>query len=233
MTFPYSTVSVSFNALPFAVTFSFTASLSACSVKLSPALGTTEIFAAPSFTAKVKSSAFLVTSTSIVFATPSRVTFTGTTFLPSLSVTFPYSTVSVSFNALPFAVTFSFTASLSACSVKLSPALGTTEIFAAPSFTAKVKSSAFLVTSTSIVFATPSRVTVTDTTFLPSFSLIGPYVTLSVGLRASPFAVTFSFTFAWSASVKLSPATGAFEISTGFVASFTANANSLTSTFTI
>ena len=92
MIFPYSTVSVSFNALPFAVTFSFTASLSACSVKLSPALGTTEIFAAPSFTAKIKSSAFLVTSTSIVFATPSRVTFTGTTFLPSLSAIAPYST---------------------------------------------------------------------------------------------------------------------------------------------
>ena len=181
----------------------------------------------------MKSSAFLVTSTSIVFATPSRVTFTGTTFLPSLSVIFPYSTVSVSFNALPFAVTFSFTASLSACSVKLSPALGTTEIFAAPSFTAKVKSSAFLVTSTSTVFATPSRVTVTGTTFFPSFSLIGPYVTVSVGLRASLFAVTFSFTFAWSSAVKLSPATGVFEISAGFVASFTANVNSLTSTSTI
>ena len=45
-------------------------------------------------------------------------------------------------NALPFAVTLAFTASLSACSVKLSPTLGTTDIFAAPSFTAKVKSSA-------------------------------------------------------------------------------------------
>ena len=231
VTFPYSTVSVSFNTLPFAVTFSFTASLSACSVKLSPALGTTEIFAAPSFTAKVKSSAFLVTSTSIVFATPSRVTFTGTTFLPSFSIIFPYATVSVSFNTLPFAVTLAFTVPLSA-SDNSAPTLGSTEISAA-SVTAKVKSSAFLVTSTSIVFATPSRVTVTGTTFLPSFSLIGPYVTLSVGLRASPFAVTFSFTFAWSSAVKLSPAAGAFEISTGLSESFTANANSLTSTFTI
>ena len=44
-------------------------------------------------------------------------------------------------NALPFAVTLAFTASLSACSVKLSPALGSLEIFAA-SVTAKVKSSA-------------------------------------------------------------------------------------------
>ena len=96
-----------------------------------------------------------------------------------------------------------------------------------------MNSSAFLVTSTSTVFATPSRVTVTGTTFLPSFSLIGPYVTVSVGLRASLFAVTFSFTFAWSASVKLSPATGVFEISAGFVTSFTANVNSLTSTSTI
>ena len=137
-------------------------------------------------------------------------------------------------NALPFAVTFSFTFAWSSA-VKFSPATGAFEIstgFVA-SFTAKVKSSAFLVTSTSIVFATPSRVTVTGTTFLPFLSSIGPYVTLSVGLSDSPFAVTFSFTFAWSASVKFSPATGAFEISTGFVASFTANANSLTSTSTI
>ena len=96
-----------------------------------------------------------------------------------------------------------------------------------------MNSSAFLVTSTSTVFATPSRVTVTGTTFFPSFSLIDPYVTVSVGLRASPFAVTFSFTFAWSSAVKFSPTTGVFEISAGFVASFTANANSLTSTSTI
>ena len=45
-------------------------------------------------------------------------------------------------NALPFAVNLAFTASLSACSVKFSPTLGSTEIFAAPSFTANVKSSA-------------------------------------------------------------------------------------------
>ena len=134
-------------------------------------------------------------------------------------------------NALPFAVTLAFTVPLST-SDNSAPTLGSTEIFAA-SVAAKVKSSAFLVTSTSIVFATPSRVTVTGTTFLPFLSSIGPYVTVSVGLSDSPFAIIFSFTFAWSASVKLSPATGAFEISTGFVASFTANVNSLTSTSTI
>ena len=133
-----------------------------------------------------------------------------------------------------FAVTFSFTFAWSSA-VKLSPATGVFEISAGfvASFTANVNSSAFLVTSTSTVFATPSRVTVTGTTFFPSFSLIGPYVTVSVGLRASLFAVTFSFTFAWSSAVKLSPATGVFEISAGFVASFTANVNSLTSTSTI
>ena len=147
---------------------------------------------------------------------------------------FPYSTVSVPFSASPFAVTFSFTFAWSA-SVKFSPTTGAFEISTGlpGSFTANVKSSAFPVTSTSTVFATPSRVTVTGTTFLPFLSSIGPYVTLSVGLSDSPFAVTFSFTFAWSASVKFSPATGAFEISTGFVASLTANANSLTSTSTI
>ena len=44
-------------------------------------------------------------------------------------------------NVLPFAVTLAFTVSLSA-SDNFAPTLGTTEIFAAPSFTPKVKSSA-------------------------------------------------------------------------------------------
>ena len=81
------------------------------------------------------------TGTSISLVIPSRVTFTGTTFLPSFSVIFPYSTVSVSLSSSPFAVTLAFTFAWS-FSVKLSPTLGSTEIFAAPSFTANVKSSA-------------------------------------------------------------------------------------------
>ena len=81
------------------------------------------------------------TGTLISLVIPSRVTFTGTTLSPSFSVIFPYSTVSVSLSSSPFAVTLAFTFAWS-FSVKLSPTLGSTEIFAAPSFTAKVKSSA-------------------------------------------------------------------------------------------
>ena len=119
------------------------------------------------------------TGTLTVFSTPLRVTVTGTTFLPSFSAIVPYFTVSVSLSASPFAVTFSFTFAWSSA-VKLSPATGTFEILAGfvSSFTANVNSSAFLVTSTSIVFATPSRVTVTGTTFLPFLSAIAPYSTV-------------------------------------------------------
>ena len=119
------------------------------------------------------------TGTLTVFSTPLRVTVTGTTFLPSFSAIVPYFTVSVSLSASPFAVTFSFTFAWSSA-VKLSPATGTFEILAGfvSSFTANVNSSAFLVTSTSIVFATPSWVTVIGTTFLPFLSAIVPYSTV-------------------------------------------------------
>ena len=82
------------------------------------------------------------TGTSISFETPSRVTVTLTYVLPSFSVIFPYITVSVSLSASPFAVTLAFTVPLSV-SDNSAPTLGSTEIFAAPSVTAKVKSSTF------------------------------------------------------------------------------------------
>ena len=141
-TFPSSSNFLSFTCVP---SGTFTASLTFCT---SSAFVTFPSFTGVSLNFAVSAVGVVFaavspsTGTSISLVIPSRVTFTGTTFLPSLSVIFPYSTVSVSFNALPFAVTFSFTASLSAFSVKLSPTLGSTEIFAAPSFTANVKSSA-------------------------------------------------------------------------------------------
>ena len=179
-----------------------------------------------SFTANVNSSACLVTSTSIVFATPSRVTVTGTTFLPSFSVIFPYSTVSVSFSASPFAVTFSFTFAWSSA-VKLSPATGDFEISAGfvASFTANVNSSACLMTSTSIVFATPSRVTVTETTVLSCSCVTLPNSTLSPSFNDSPLTSKFSLTFSLSSSFKSSPIVGVFGISIGFVESFTPTVN--------
>ena len=181
-TFPLSTNAFVGSACP-AGTVTFTASLIAFTssgfVIVSFSLGVSLSFAV-SAVGVVVAAAFPSTGTSIVFATSLRVTVTGTTFLPAFSVIFPYATVSVSLSASPFAVTLAFTASLSACSVKLSPATGTFEILAGfvSSFTANVNSSAFLVTSTSIVFATPSRVTVTGTTFLPFLSAIAPYSTV-------------------------------------------------------
>ena len=122
-----------------------------------------------------------------------------------------------------------FTASLTFCT---SSAFVTFESFTGVSLSFAVSTVGVVVaavfpsTGTSTVFDTPLRVTVTGTTFLPSFSVIVPYVTVSVSLSASPFAITFSFTFAWSSTVKLSPTTGTFEILAGFVSSFTANVNS-------
>ena len=181
-TLPLSTNAFVGSACP-AGTVTFTASLIAFTssgfVIVSFTLGVSLSFAV-SAVGVVVAAAFPSTGTSIVFATSLRVTVTGTTFLPAFSVIFPYATVSVSLSASPFAVTLAFTASLSACSVKLSPATDTFEILAGfvSSFTANVNSSAFLVTSTSIVFATPSRVTVTGTTFLPFLSAIAPYSTV-------------------------------------------------------
>ena len=140
-TFPSSSNFLSVTCVPFGT---FTASLTFC---------TSSAFVTfPSFTGV--SLNFAVSAVGVVFAAvspstgtlislviPSRVTFTGTTLSPSFSVIFPYSTVSVSLSSSPFAVTLAFTFAWS-FSVKLSPTLGSTEIFAAPSFTAKVKSSA-------------------------------------------------------------------------------------------
>ncbi len=83
-------------------------------------------------------------------------------------------------------------------------------------------------TGTSISFETPSRVTVTLTYVLPSFSVIFPYLTVSSCFKASLLAVTLSLTIALSVSDNASPATGILEI---FTASLFLRAKVKSSTF--
>ena len=188
----------------------------------------------------VVAAVFPSTGTSTTSLLPSAyVTSTLTTGLPVLfappfalwsvpATTFPPSTNSFVGSFCP-AGTVTFTASLIAFTssgfVIVSFSFGVSLSFAV-SAVGVVVAAVFPSTGTLTVFSTPLRITVTGTTFLPSFSAIVPYFTVSVSLSASPFAVTFSFTFAWSSAVKLSPATGTFEILAGFVSSFTANVNS-------
>ncbi len=76
-----------------------------------------------------------------------------------------------------------------------------------------------------IVSLLPSRVTVTGTTNLPPSLAITPTVTSSLACNSSPFTLTLFFTKVSSSGVNLSPATGSFEIGTGWVESVTVNLN--------
>ena len=87
------------NALLFAVTLAFTASLSACSVKLSPALGSLEIFAA-SVTSKVKSSA-LPDKAVLAFCS-----FSSAASTSSCLAAVSFNTVFASFRALSYSSCF-------------------------------------------------------------------------------------------------------------------------------
>ena len=93
VTLPNSTLSPAFNDSPLTSKFSLIFSLSS-SFKSSPTVGVfgISIGFAGSFTPTVNTWSFLTTGTSTVFVIPSRVTFTGTTFLPSFSLIGSYST---------------------------------------------------------------------------------------------------------------------------------------------
>ena len=148
----------------------------------------------------------------IVSVLPSRVTVTGTTFVPFSSLTFPITTLSFPVNSVPSTLTFSFTLSWSSF-VKSSPIVGSVETSTGFVESFNVNFNA-LATSTSISLAISPRVTVTLTYFLPCLSVIFPYSIDSSSAKSFSFAFTFAFTNTLSSTDKSAPSVGSLEIFT-------------------